>query len=183
MKITTLQTKVKALAKLNLNDLDFQGLSADGQHTQIEPQLVEIKKELANFSRRLRNQEKKYLQKASQERLNNIFGKLLDQCDGDAQKALTALEASVNAVAAQKHKVNNVAPKAPNNVKTANNAQVPTPKAPDNAQTPTQVANSVAPDETQTANSAANQAAVAPKPAALVRPESEPVAPDPNQAQ
>lgn len=177
MKITTLQTKVKALAKLNLNDLDFQGLSDDGQHTQIEPQLVEIKKELANFSRRLRNQEKKYLQKASQERLNNIFGKLLDQCDGDAQKALTALEASVNAVAAQKNEVNNAAPKVPDN------AQMPTPKASDNAQVPTQVANSVVSDKTQTANSAANQAAVAPKPAALVRPESEPVAPDPNQAQ
>ena len=174
MKITTLQTKVKALAKLNLNDLDFQGLSADGQHTQIEPQLVEIKKELANFSRRLRNQEKKYLQKASQERLNNIFGKLLDQCDGDAQKALTALEASVNAVAAQKNKVNNAAPKAPDN------AQMPTPKASDNAQTPTQMTNSVVSDKTQTVNSADNQAAVAPKPAALVRPESEPVVPDPN---
>lgn len=166
MKITTLQTKVKALAKLNLNDLDFQGLSADGQHTQIEPQLVEIKKELANFSRRLRNQEKKYLQKASQERLNDIFGKLLDQCDGDAQKALTALEASVNAVAAQKNKVNNAAP-----------------KAPDNVQVPTQVTNSVAPDKTQTANSAVNQGAVAPKPAVLVRPESEPVAPDPDPNQ
>ena len=177
MKITTLQTKVKALAKLNLNDLDFQGLSADGQHTQIEPQLVEIKKELANFSRRLRNQEKKYLQKASQERLNNIFGKLLDQCDGDAQKALTALEASVNAVAAQKNKVNNASPKVPDN------AQMPTPKVPDNAQAPTQMTNNVVPDKTQTVNSAANQAAVAPKSAAMVRPESEPVAPDPNQAQ
>lgn len=166
MKITTLQTKVKALAKLNLNDLDFQGLSADGQHTQIEPQLVEIKKELANFSRRLRNQEKKYLQKASQKRLNDIFGKLLDQCDGDAQKALTALEASVNAVAAQKNKVNNAAP-----------------KAPDNVQAPTQVANSVVSNETQTAGSAVNQTAVVPKSETIVKPEPETVSPDPNQIQ
>lgn len=166
MKITTLQTKVKALAKLNLNDLDFQGLSADGQHTQIEPQLVEIKKELANFSRRLRNQEKKYLQKASQKRLNNIFGKLLDQCDGDAQKALTALEASVNAVAAQNNKVNNVVP-----------------KAPDNVQAPTQVANSVVSNETQTAGSAVNQTAVVPKSETIVKPEPETVSPDPNQIQ
>lgn len=166
MKITTLQTKVKALVKLNLNDLDFQGLSADGQHTQIEPQLVEIKKELANFSRRLRNQEKKYLQKASQERLNNIFGKLLDQCDGDAQKALAALEASVNAVAAQKKQVNNA-----------------TPKAPDNAQAKEQVSNSAVSNEAQTTNATINQVPVSPKPEINVKPESESVSHDPNQAQ
>lgn len=165
MKITTLQTKVKALAKLNLNDLDFQGLSADGQHTQIEPQLVEIKKELANFSRRLRNQEKKYLQKASQERLNNIFGKLLDQCDGDAQKALAALEASVNAVATQKHKVNNAAP-----------------KVPDNMQAQKQVANNAVSHETQTTGTI-NQTAVAPKTETSVKQDPERVSPDPNQAQ
>lgn len=167
MKITTLQTKVKALAKLNLNDLDFQGLSADGQHTQIEPQLVEIKKELANFSRRLRNQEKKYLQKASQKRLNNIFGKLLDQCDGDAQKALTALEASVNAVAAQKNKVNNAAAvkeQARTNMPITNKEQVPNNSVPN-------------------ANLSVNQTAVVPKSETIVKPEPETVAPDPNQAQ
>ena len=167
MKITTLQTKVKALAKLNLNDLDFQGLSADGQHTQIEPQLVEIKKELANFSRRLRNQEKKYLQKASQERLNNIFGKLLDQCDGDAQKALTALEASVNAVAAQKNKVNNAAA-----VKEQARTNMP-------ITTKEQVPNNSVPN----ANLSANQTVVTPKPETSVKPEPETVAPDPKQVQ
>ena len=99
MKITTLQAKVKALTKLNLADLDFQGLNATGQKTQIEPQLVEIRKDLSNFSRRLRQQEKKYVAQMAQKQLNQIFGKLLDQYHGDAQKALAALKASVAAAA------------------------------------------------------------------------------------
>lgn len=99
MKITTLQTKVKALTKLNLADLDFQGLDATGQKTQIEPQLAEIRKDLSNFSRHLRQQEKKYVTQMAQKQLNQIFGKLLDQYHGDSQKALAALEASVAAAA------------------------------------------------------------------------------------
>lgn len=104
MKITTLQTKVKALTKLNLADLDFQGLDATGQKTQIEPQLAEIRKDLSNFSRHLRQQEKKYVTQMAQKQLNQIFGKLLDQYHGDSQKALAALEASV-AAAAPKTKI------------------------------------------------------------------------------
>lgn len=104
MKITTLQTKVKALTKLNLADLDFQGLDATGQKTQIEPQLAEIRKDLRDFSRRLRQQEKKYVTQMAQKQVNQIFGKLLDQYHGDSQKALAALEASV-AAAAPKTKI------------------------------------------------------------------------------
>lgn len=111
MKVKTLQNKVNALTKLNIKELDFEGVSQDGQHTNIDPQLKEIKRSLSIFSRQLRTEERKYLNNHINSQIETTFSKLVDYYQGDGQKALTI----INAV------VDNVIKTVPNNNKVSDN--------------------------------------------------------------
>lgn len=96
MKIKTIQTKVAALTKLNLDELDFEGLAANGKETKVSPEIKAIKKELSRFSRQLTQQEKKYLDQKFDHQLKMIFGQWVDFYNGDATKALAAMTSAVN---------------------------------------------------------------------------------------
>lgn len=99
MKIKTIKTKVAALTKLNLDELDFEGLDADGKQTKVSPEIKAIKKELSRFSRQLTQQEKKYLDQKFDHQLKMVFGQWVDFYNGDVTKALTAMTSAVNGLA------------------------------------------------------------------------------------
>lgn len=96
MKIKTVQNKVNALMKLNLSDLDFEGVTEDGQHTNIDADIQDIRKSLSRFSRQLKEQERKYVDHKFDHQLKSTFGKLTDYYNGDVNRALSAMDFAVN---------------------------------------------------------------------------------------
>lgn len=96
MKIKTVQNKVNALMKLNLADLDFEGVTEDGQHTKIDADIQDIRKSLSRFSRQLKDQERKYVDHKFDHQLKSTFGKLTDYYNGDVNRALSAMDFAVN---------------------------------------------------------------------------------------
>lgn len=99
MKITTIRNKVNALTKLNLDELDFEGVTEDGQHTHVSADIKQIRKDLTKFSRNLNDHEKQFIDHKFDHQLKNTFGKLVDYYQGDVNRALQAMDFAVEDIA------------------------------------------------------------------------------------
>lgn len=91
IKFKTIKNRVNVLVNTDLSNLDFDGLAQDGKTSKVHSEILEMCRNLNKFERSLKTAEDDYVTSYASKRLNNIFGKLVDSCDGDVDKATEAL--------------------------------------------------------------------------------------------
>lgn len=91
IKFKTIRNRVNTLVNTDLSNLDFDGLAQDGKTSKAHAEILEMCRNLNKFERSLKAAEDDYVTSYASKRLNNIFGKLVDSCDGDVDKATEAL--------------------------------------------------------------------------------------------
>lgn len=96
VKIKTIKNKVEALTKIDLTNLNFEGLADDGKNSKIHQDVLDISRELYRFVRELKTAEKQYADNFVSSQLADVFGKLVDLYNGDITKAITAINLVVD---------------------------------------------------------------------------------------